>query len=157
MSKSIIFFDATTALVNPKDEDFIDKNVIQLFFDKDKSVDEQLTKIISKTLLEDEFINIIIPACFGDILSDFLGLRFATHIRCTPGINQLANIFLYSFTGIQDYFAIECFNVLKTKGVFLIDYNIDSIIASTLMDEEKLSKSNLVQQVKKLFIDGQIP
>ena len=82
-----------------------------------------LTKTISDNLQNDEFINIIIPTCFGKILSDFLGLRFATHIRCTPGINQHANIFLYSFTGIQDYNTNECFNIIRTKGVFLIDYN----------------------------------
>ena len=77
---------------------------------------------------EKEYMNILIPACFGGVLSDFLGLRFATHIRCTLGINQTANILLYSFTGVQDYFSNECFNILKTNGVNLIDYNIQSII-----------------------------
>lgn len=153
MNKSIIFFDATTKLINPNDNDFIDKNLVELFISNEESLDKQLTKIISHNLLLDEFTNIIIPACFGSILSDFLGLRLATHIRCTEGINQHANIFLYSFTGIQDYFPSECFNLLKTKGVFLIDYNIDSIISSTLINEIKLSKISLVNQVKKLKFD----
>lgn len=153
MNNTIIFFDSTTNLINPNDYEFSGKILVELFIAKDKNVDEALTNIISDNLLKDKYINIIIPACFGDILSDFLGLRFATHIRCTPGINQGANIFLYSFTGIQDYFASECFNVLKTKDVFLIDYNVDSIISSTLIDENKLSKSSLVHQVKKLKLD----
>ena len=153
MNRSIIFFDSTTRLVNPIDFGFNDKKIVELFIATEKNIDQQLTGIISENIIDDEFTNIIIPVCFGDFLSNFLGLRFATHIRCTTGINQHANIFLYSFTGIKDYFSNECFNILRTKGVFLIDYNIDSIINSTFIKEKQLSKSNLVHEVKKLKLD----
>ena len=153
MNRSIIFFDSTTRLVNPSDSGFNDKKIVELFIATEKNIDQQLTGIISENIIDDEFTNIIIPVCFGDFLSNFLGLRFATHIRCTTGINQHANIFLYSFTGIKDYFSNECFNILRTKGVFLIDYNIDSIINSTFIKEKQLSKSNLVHEVKKLKLD----
>jgi len=153
MNRSIIFFDSATRLVNPIDFGFNDKKIVELFIATEKNIDQQLTGIISENIIDDEFTNIIIPVCFGDFLSNFLGLRFATHIRCTTGINQHANIFLYSFTGIKDYFSNECFNILRTKGVFLIDYNIDSIINSTFIKEKQLSKSNLVHEVKKLKLD----
>jgi CheY-like chemotaxis protein len=153
MNRSIIFFDSATRLVNPIDFGFNDKKIVELFIATEKNIDQQLTGIISENIIDDEFTNIIIPVCFGDFLSNFLGLRFATHIRCTTGINQHANIFLYSFTGIKDYFSNECFNILRTKGVFLIDYNIDSIINSTYIKEKQLSKSNLVHEVKKLKLD----
>jgi CheY-like chemotaxis protein len=153
MSKSIIFFDKSTNLINPNDQEFIDNNLVEIFITNDKSIDEEITRIITENLLEKEYMNILIPACFGGVLSDFLGLRFATHIRCTLGINQTANILLYSFTGVQDYFSNECFNILKTNGVNLIDYNIQSIINSTLIDKKKLSTNDLINQVKKLKID----
>ena len=114
MSKSIIFFDATTNLVNPNNQEFINKNPIEIFINNEKPIDQEITRFVTENLLHVEYTNIIIPACFGGILSDFLGLRLATHIRCTSGINQTANIFLYSFTGVQDYFSNECFNILKT-------------------------------------------
>ncbi|MFT4645171.1 MAG: CheY-like chemotaxis protein [Planctomycetota bacterium] len=153
MSKSIIFFDATTNLVNPEDQEFINNNLAQIVLNNDKSTDQEITRIITENLLEKEFTNIIIPACFGGVLSDFLGLRFATNIRCTAGINQTANIFLYSFSGIKYYFSNECFNILKTTGVTLIDYNIQSIIGSTLIEKKKLSIDDLIEQVKKLKMD----
>ena len=48
MNKSIIFFDVTTKLINPKDEVFIDKKLVEIFIDYDKSIDEILTNIINE-------------------------------------------------------------------------------------------------------------
>lgn len=155
MNKSIIFFDVTTKLINPKDEVFIDKKLVEIFIDYDKSIDKILTNIINENLVIEEYTNIILPACFGKVLADFLGLRFAAHIRCTPGINQHKNIFLYSFNGIKDYFSSESFNILKTEGVFLIDYDVNTIINKSLDKIEYLSKEKIINEVKKINL--QIP
>lgn len=155
MNKSIIFYDVTTKLINPKDAIFIDKKLVEIFIDYDKSIDEVLTNIINENLVIEEYTNIILPACFGKVLADYLGLRFATHIRCTPGTNQYKNIFLYSFNGIKDYFSNENFNILKSKGVFLIDYDVNTIISKTFEEKNYLSKENLINEIKKL--DIQIP
>ena len=155
MNKSIIFFDVTTKLINPKDEVFIDKKLVEIFIDYDKSIDEVLTNIFIENLVIEEYTNIIFPACFGKVLADFLGLRFATHIRCTFGINQHKNIFLYSFNGIKDYFSSESFNILKTEGVFLIDYDVNTIVNNSLVENEYLSKEKIINEIKKLNI--QIP
>tara|TARA_B110000503_G_scaffold105005_1_gene156715 strand:+ start:7444 stop:9147 length:1704 start_codon:yes stop_codon:yes gene_type:complete len=153
MNKSILFFDATTKLVNPQDEFFIGENTRELLIDEDTLIDEVLTTIINDNLLEEEYTNIILPACFGAILSNFIGLRLATQIRCTPGVNQTSNIFLYSFTGIQDYFNNECFNILKTTGVSLIDYDIQTILNCFNKQQRILSPNNLKQQVSNLKLD----
>lgn len=153
MNNSIIFFDSKSKLINPNDEIFENGNLKEIFVDNDNSIDKVLTKIIYDNLMNDEYTNIILPVCFGDVLSDFLGLRLTAHIRCTPGVNQEKNIFLYSFTGIKDYFSNECFNVLKTEGVFLIDYNIDSILESSRNEKSSLSKNSIVHEVSKLKLD----
>jgi len=155
MNKSIIFFDVTTKLINPKDEVFIDKKLVEIFIDYDKSIDEVLTNIINDNLVIEEYTNIILPACFGKVLADFLGLRFSAHIRCTPGINQHKNIFLYSFNGLKDYFSSESFSILKTEGVFLIDYDVNTIINKSLNKIEYLSKEKIINEVKKINL--QIP
>ena len=153
MNKSILFFDATTKLVNPQDEFFIGVNTRELIINEDTLIDEVLTTIINDNLLEEEYTNIILPACFGAILSNFIGLRLATQIRCTPGVNQTSNIFLYSFTGIQDYFNNECFNILKTTGVSLIDYDIQKILNCFNKQQRFLKSNNLKQQVSNLKLD----
>lgn len=150
MNDSIIFFDANSNLINPKDDDFLNKKLVEIVLDYTKPIDEQLTEIIIFNLVDVDYTNIIIPVCFGEILSDFLGLRLASHIRCTPGINQNKNIFLYSFTGIKDYFSNECFNIVKTKGVFLIDYDIETILNSSQENKIYLSNNPLINEVKKL-------
>lgn len=155
MNNSIIFYDATTKLINPYDEVFNNKKLVEIFIDYDKSIDEVLTNIINENLANEEYTNIILPACFGKVLADFLGLRFATHIRCTPGINQHKNLFLYSFNGLKDYFSSESFNILKTQGVFLIDYDVNTIINKTSEEDTYLHKEKIISEVKKL--DLQIP
>ena len=153
MNKSIIFYDSTTNLINPKDKVFDNKNLVEIFIESNESIDQVLSKAINGNLIITEFTNIIIPACFGDVLSDFLGLRFASHIRCTPGINQESNIFLYSFTRIQDYFSNECFNILRTKGVCLINYDVETILNAVNSSKKYLLKEDLIDEVAKLKID----
>lgn len=153
MNNSIIFFDSKSKLINPNDVAFDDENLVEIFIEQNIPIDQVLTRIIYAKLMNNEFTNIIIPVCFGETLSDFLGLRLATHIRCTPSVNQEKNIFLYSFTGIKDYFSNECFNILKTKGVFLIDYNVESILQSSKNEELHLSTEHLVNEVSKLKLD----
>ena len=75
MSKSIIFFDATTSLINPKDQEFINNKIVFIFITNNKPIDEEITRIITKNLFEKEYTNILIPACFGGVLSDFLGSK----------------------------------------------------------------------------------
>lgn len=53
-----------------------------------KVTDEDLDSYIREWFCESEYDALYIPLCFGKILSDYNGLRLATHIRCTKSINQ---------------------------------------------------------------------
>lgn len=89
----------------------------------DNTSDEEIHNIIIEELNKKEYDNIYIPLCFGSILSDFNGLRLATHIRCTSTKNQLKNIFIYGVVSYEEMINHECFDILKTKNVFYIDYD----------------------------------
>ena len=83
------------------DVDFIDnaikdadERIIQ-----DEESDKELNLLVHEWLDNKEYDNIFLPLCFGSTLSDFNGLRLATHIRCSATSSQLSNIFIYSFNG----------------------------------------------------------
>ncbi len=72
------------------DEDFIQNAIIGAHNEEIyNESDSELTEIVLNLLKENEYDNIFLPLCFGQTLSDFNGLRLATHIRCTPTKNQL--------------------------------------------------------------------
>ena len=112
-----------------------------------------LIKIIKDYLLENNYENIFIPLCFGPTLSDFNGLRLATFIRCVKSINQLSNIFIYSFVETDYFYNHECFNILKTKNVRLIGYTKESFEKSLEQETNPVTISELPKEVAKLKLD----
>jgi hypothetical protein len=136
------------------DEDFIQNAIIgaqneEIYVEKDT----ELTEIVFDLLSENEYDNIFIPLCFGQTLSDFNGLKLATHIRCTVTPNQLKRIFIYSFVGIEYLINNEYFNILKTKNVELVNY---SKIAFQIAVRRKFSPLNLKDlpaEIKKLALE----
>lgn len=115
--------------------------------------DAFLIKIIKDYLLENNYENIFIPLCFGPTLSDFNGLRLATFIRCVKSINQLSNIFIYSFVETDYFYNHECFNILKTKNVRLIGYTKESFEKSLEQETNPVTISELPKEVAKLKLD----
>jgi len=115
--------------------------------------DEKLSEKVKDWLAEKEFDNIFIPICFGPVLSDFNGLRLATHIRCTESPNQLKNIFIYSFVGIEYLFNNEYFNILKTKNVYLVDYKKSTFTEVIQRDFEPLTLDELPKELKKIRLE----
>ncbi|MGZ4068299.1 MAG: hypothetical protein ACXVPE_16385 [Bacteroidia bacterium] len=112
-----------------------------------------LNNKVKEWLSDDEVDNIFIPLCFGPSLSDYNGLLFACHIRCTDTVNRLKPIFIYSFV---DYsYPIECeyFNILKTKNVFLLDYTRQAFVDSLLKQIEPLTITQLPKEIHKLKLD----
>lgn len=126
--KNLIFITNNESIETPFNKKKIDKHKL---YDNNTS-DEKIHKIIIEELNEKEYDNIYIPLCFGSILSDFNGLRLATHIRCTSTKNQLKNIFIYGVVSYEEMISHECFDILKTKNVFYIDYD-----KKALQDAEK--------------------
>lgn len=96
------------------------------------------------------FCNIFIPLCFGTYYTEFLGLRFAHHIRTTKGNNQIANIYLYGTEFIDSLISHEFFSILQTKGVHLIDNNLFTIKRYIAVTHLILNKSDLVTELNKI-------
>ena len=134
------------------DENFID-NAISDADEKiiqDEESDEDLNFLVHDWLDNIEYDNIFLPLCFGSTLSDFNGLRLATHIRCTETFSQLSNIFIYSFVDMAEITNNQFFDILKTKNVEIVEYKKFSIQLSGNCANLRLSKSMLNSEISKL-------
>lgn len=97
-----------------------------------------------------EYENVFIPLCFGPTLSDYNGLRLATHIRCTPTKNQLKPIFIYGFVDYTFLVDNVYFDILKTKNVFLIGYSKKCFEDALNNEISDLTINLLPQEIKKI-------
>ena len=147
MSKSIIFHELKSKV---NSFDFPKCNTILFKINNLNNIDVQLNSIVFDNLYEVEYDNIIIPLCFGNILSDFLGLRLATHIRTSETLNKTKNIFIYSFVALGDLVENECFGIIKSKGVFLVNYNYKDLLQASIYQGIDLKTDELVNEVKKV-------
>jgi hypothetical protein len=147
--QNLIFFTSEDYINNPFDNPF----EITLYGQEGSFSDERLHNILTKELNGKRCDNVFIPLCFGNSLSDYNGLRLASHIRCTETPIQLSNIYIYGFVGYEKLLAHPCFNILKTKNVKLIDYSVEAI---QKIDKEELpsslEKSDLPNEIKKLAL-----
>ncbi len=148
MTNSLIIREEQT-LIEQNLEGFIDYQTLYLNSDFDIS-DAFLSDVVKDIINFVEYKNIFIPLCFGPIMSDFNGLRLATHIRCTPGINHNKNIYIFSFVDINLLLNHECFDILKTKGVNLINYNFHEIQALVSNSITELVIEELKIEIQKL-------
>lgn len=130
----------------------IENCVEKTLFNKDVS-DAKFSEYIDSWLDDVKYDNIFVPLCFGPTLSDFNGLRFATHIRCSDTINRASNVFIYGFVGIGDILDQECFNILKTKNVKLIGFQKSQFQKVGNEHKEKLSDDDLPIEIKKLQLN----
>ena len=95
-----------------------------------KVSDKDLDNYVKEWFTESEYKALYIPLCFGKILSDYNGLRLAIHIRCTPSINQNKPIYIYSPVHTSFLVRSQYFDILKTRGVKLINMHPEKIIES---------------------------
>lgn len=154
IEEDAIELSSNTIFMHP-DEDFIPNAILggateEIYHAEDKDLHE----IIMESLSKIEFDNIFIPLCFGQILSDYNGLRLATHIRCTASPNQLKRIFIYSFVDIDYLLENEYFNILKTKNVQLVKYSKKAFEAAVYEGFTSLKKDELPQEINKLKLDS---
>lgn len=114
------------------------------------SSDKKIITIIENKLSKNKYDSIIIPLCFGAVLSDFNGLRFATHIRCTKTINQCTNIYIYAFADYSYLLKEKYFNILKTKNVEMIGFSKNAIANAVKNPKEELTEDELPKEISKL-------
>jgi len=115
--------------------------------------DEKFTEKINEWLNEIKYDQIFLPLCFGNILSDYNGLRFAAHIRCTPSLNQLSRIFVYGFVGVEYLIQNEYFNILKTRNIKLLPFSKMAFYDAVSFPEELLNFELLTNEIRKLKLD----
>lgn len=146
--KNLLFLTSEDYIDNP----FEDASEVTLYEEKRDFSDSRLHTIVSEELNGDKYDNIFIPLCFGDSLSDYNGLRLTAHIRCTKTVNQLSNIYIYGFVGYKDLLEYPCFNILKTKNVFLIDYSKKAIQEADKNTISPLKEDELTKEIQKLVL-----
>ena len=115
--------------------------------------DEKLTEKINEWLNDVTYNYIFLPLCFGNILSDYNGLRLATHIRCTSSLNQLSRIYIYGFVGIEYLIQNEYFNILKSKNIFLILFSKNAFRKTEYILPIPYTIEELPEQIAKLKLD----
>lgn len=135
------------------------KGAIEKTFTFEKKYDKEIADTyLNDKVIEwfstDEVDNIFIPLCFGSSLSDYNGLQFACHIRCTNTINRLKPIFIYSFVDYSFLLENEYFNLLKTKNIFLIDYTRIAFKDALIKEYEPLKIQELSKEMWKLKLDA---
>lgn len=99
------------------------------FTDRDIT-DIDLDGLVSKWFFQEKYDVIYIPLCFGGVLSDFMGLRLAMHIRFTSNRNDSTPIFIYGEARIEELTYHYCFDVLKLPNTYLIDCSNHSFLES---------------------------
>ena len=128
----------------------LNKNHITIF---NKDSEFGLHNLIKGSLSNVMYKGIFIPLCFGNSLSDFNGLRLATEIRCTNTINQCTPIFIYGFVGIEYLLQNEHFNILKTKGVELVEYRKKAFHNVTSLKTNPITSFELTNEIRKLELN----
>jgi len=118
-----------------------------------ENTDLEFTQLINENLNLKTYDNIFIPICFGETLSDYNGLRLATHIRCTDSKNQLSRIFLYGFLKIDYLYENDYFNIIKTKNVELVDFSKLAFERACKAENAFFTKKDLPKEIKKLNLN----
>lgn len=114
-----------------------------------KVSDKDLDNYVKEWFTESEYKALYIPLCFGKILSDYNGLRLAIHIRCTPSINQNKPIYIYSPVPTSFLVRSQYFDILKTRGVKLINMHPKKIIES-LGSINPLTENDIKHEMGKI-------
>ena len=122
------------------DLDFIDRGI----------TDIDLDRLVNEWFLQEKYDVIYIPLCFGNTLSDFMGLRLAMHIRLTSSPNQQTPIWIYGVATLEELMQNDCFDILKTQTVRLISCDNASFISSV---SSEMPICNLQKEIKLIHLD----
>lgn len=118
------------------------------FFDEDVS-DSQLDSIVHDWLDSTQYDLIYIPLYFGNVYSDYMGLRLAMHIRMTETPNRNVPIFIYGVSTYPEVSINECFEVFKFSNVYLIKADNRSFIQSLALNT---SHSDACKEINRVSL-----
>lgn len=111
---------------------------------------DDFSESIRTAFKDNIYQHVFIPLCFGSSLSDYNGLRLATHIRCTEGLNQTSTIYIYGVVDFAHLVTTPFFDILKTKNVFYISMSKKEFERIANMEKEALKKEELPHEISKL-------
>jgi CheY-like chemotaxis protein len=117
-------------------------------------VDLYISQLINNWFQFKEYDNIFIPISFGQTLSDFNGLRFAMHIRCSENLNRLKNIYIYSYVSHNEIINNSFYDILKTKNIFLIDYKFVDFNNAINTKLEVFKFEELSSEINKIKLEA---
>lgn len=129
----------------------IENATIADFYDQENDI--EISEFIATYLSNIKYDNIFLPLCYGNTLSDYNGLRLATHIRCTNGLNQLSRIFIYAFVSFDYLINNEYFNILKTKNVYLLPFSKKAFNEVVNIPLEQFMIEELSNQIAQLKLN----
>lgn len=143
--KDLLFFLASEEALYPP----FDNVTIEDSFDFSCD-DSSLCGVIEEKMGRNKFDGVFVPLCFGETLSDFLGLRFAMLIRLLDTPNRLTPIIIYGEASYSDLLHNDCFDILKMPGVFYVGYSYKDImgITSSLRDISDREYSNGIRNLR---------
>ena len=143
---NVFFASAQKYGINAPSDDCIQKKLWL-----SKVSDAELDNYVREWLNESEYDALYIPLCFGKILSDYNGLRLAIHIRCTKSINQNKPIYIYSPVPTSYLVQSKYFDILKTKGVKIINMHPKKIIDS-FGSLQPLTENDIKHEMDKIHL-----
>ena len=150
ISKKVFFaFTESYACESPFSNAYINSNWD--FYSQTIS-DEDLNKLTTEWFANTEYDAIYIPLCFGQTLSDFMGLRLAMHIRLTETKCQYKPIYIYGEATIEDIKNNDCFDALKFSGVSLIHCDYDSMKHS-IENNPSQNKDEISKDILNIKLD----
>ena len=147
INKRILFAVTSEDEVEPPFE--IDVTNEWDFFDEDVS-DAELNSIVIKWLGIVQYDALYIPLYFGNVYSDYMGLRLAMHIRMTETPNRNIPIFIYGVSTYEEVSNNECFEVFKFPSVFLIGADNKSFVESLTM-QTPISENG--KEIDRIFLN----
>lgn len=122
-----IFFVADSNTENEVISPF-ENAIVKTRYFNDIILDTDLDLVINEWFNKKTYDAIYLPLYIGNVLSDYLGLRLALHIRLTDTLNQQTPIFIYGVSSYEDVCQNECFDVLKLSSTQLIGADSNSLI-----------------------------
>ncbi len=143
-TKQVFFYIASEESLDPPYDNAEVNDSFDFYCD-----DTSLSTCINQDLCTKKYDAIYVPLCFGETLSDFMGLRFAMLIRFSNTINKLTPLVIYGEADYQDMISNECFDIFKMPGVFYVhsDYHSLTNISQVLYDisepEYKIGLKNI--------------
>lgn len=143
---NVFFASAQKYGINAPSDDCIQKKLWL-----SKVSDAELDNYVREWFNESEYDALYIPLCFGKILSDYNGLRLAIHIRCTKSINQNKPIYIYSPVPTSYLVQSKYFDILKTKGVKIINMHPKKIIDS-FGSLQPLTENDIKHEMDKIHL-----